>query len=97
MTYTKSVLYRLLYDALIELRARGHERSDKVVFLLADLFHNVPLQLDRLDRGETTVHDIKRELEERAQRNGIEGWLDLRTSEIEKYHPKTMLGGDTPQ
>lgn len=89
------MLYRLLYDTLIELRARGYETGDQSVFMLADLFHNLPLQLDRLNRGELAVQDMLSELDERAQRHGIEGWLELRMSEIAKYHPETLANEET--
>ncbi len=95
MIPTRRVLHRLLYDALIEIRAKGNASNDKAVFSLADLFHNVPMDLDKLDRGEVSVEDIMHKLEEHARRRGIEGWLDLRLKEIVKYHPETMENRDT--
>ena len=77
------------------MRAKGYTSGDRVVFLLADLFHNVPLQFDRLDRGEITVQDIVQELETRARQHGIEGWLDLRLGEIAKCHPDEVAPDDT--
>lgn len=84
-TTTKRMLHRLLYFALIDLRLEGHEHSDKLVFLLADLFHNIPLQLERVDRGETSPEEIMQWLQTRAQKNGLGEWLELRTEEASQY------------
>jgi hypothetical protein len=92
---TKRVLYQLLYNALIEIRLLGYESNDKVVWVLADLLHNLPLQLDRLDQGDLTVQDIMRELEERAHRHGIERWLHRRLGEIAKHYPDLLAQNDT--
>jgi hypothetical protein len=43
---SKHLLHKLLHFALIDLRFEGHTIRDELVFRLADLFHNVPLQLD---------------------------------------------------
>ncbi len=82
---TKSLLHRLLYAALIDIRAEGHDTQNKKVFLLADLVHNLPLQLDRVDRGEQTPEDIMQWLRMRARQTGAEGWLDLRIEEEARY------------
>jgi len=89
------MLYRLLFDALVEIRLLGYESNDKVVWVLAHLLHNLPLQLDRLDRGEISIGDIMHELEERAQRHGIERWLHVRLEEIARHYPDLMAQDDT--
>lgn len=94
MLPTKRTLYRLLYDALVDIRSQGDGSNNTMVFQLADVFHNLPLKLDRLDRGETTIEDIMHELAERAARHGVEGWLHQRLSEIAKYHPETLSNED---
>lgn len=97
MVPTKRGLYRLLSTALIEIREKGYASNDKVVFSLADLFHNIPANLYRLERDEITVQDIMRELEEHARRRGIEGWLDLRLRELAKNHPECVSDEDTSE
>ena len=91
---TERVLYRLLFDALIEIRLLGYESNNKMVWVLADLLHNLPLQLDRLDRGGITVQDIMRELEWRAHRHGIERWLYGRLGEVAKHYPQLLAQDD---
>ena len=82
---TKSLLHRLLYAALIEIRTEGHDMQNKTVFVLADLVHNIPLQLDRVDCGETTPEDIMQWLRMRAKQTGADGWLNLRIEEESRY------------
>jgi len=82
---TKHLLLRLLASALIEIREEGYEIQNKRVFALADLFHNVPGKLARVDRGEMTPDEIMKWLQERAQSRGIEGWLELRMEAEAKY------------
>lgn len=78
---TKDLLYRLLYAALIEIRMDGYETNNRLVYLLADLVHNIPMQLERVDQADTSPEDIMQRLRERARRNGIEEWLDVRLAE----------------
>jgi len=40
-------VHRLLFRALLEIRAQGDEHRDKVVFHLADIFHNVVLEMEK--------------------------------------------------
>ena len=79
---TKQQLYRLLYLALIDLRAEGHNAEHRLVFLLADLFYNVPLQLDRVAQGELARDDVLTWLRSRAHGTPIEGQLNLRMRKL---------------
>ncbi len=84
---TKDLLLRLLASALIEIREEGYEMQNKRVFALADLFHNVPGQLERMERGEKTPDEIMQWLQERARYRGIERWLEHRVDAEAKYRP----------
>jgi hypothetical protein len=79
---TKPQLYDLLHRALIDLRVEGHTSENHVVFLLADLFHTVPLQLDRVDQGDLAPDEILSWLRRRAQGTLMEDWLNLRVPEV---------------
>ena len=79
---TKSQIYDLLHRALIDLRSDGHATQNQLVFLLADLFHNIPLQLDRVDQGDLTPDDILVWLHRRAQGTLMADWLTLRVPEV---------------
>ena len=70
------VLYRLLYLALIEIRAEGSTSGNKLLFHMADLYHHVPLQLIQVVQGESTYEDILAALRAQAQQKGVGEWLD---------------------
>jgi hypothetical protein len=44
-------VHRLLFRALLEMRSQGHEQRNKLVFHLADLFHNVVLERENAAEG----------------------------------------------
>jgi hypothetical protein len=79
---TKPQIYDLLCRALIDLRAEGHATQNQLVFLLADLFHNIPLQLGQVDQGDLAPDDVLVWLHRRAQGTLMEDWLTLRLPEV---------------
>jgi hypothetical protein len=72
----RELCHRLLYLALIELRAEAHEIKNSKVFHIADLFHNIPLQLEKAAKGELQYEELLVWLENRAIQNGCEEWLN---------------------
>jgi hypothetical protein len=71
----KEKIHRLLTRALIEIRECAHENQPKVVFHLADLFHNLPGYLmtctEEMQYGEALNF-----VRERSAQKGIEKWID---------------------
>jgi len=76
----RELIYRLLYYALLEIRVEAHEIQNGKIFHLADLFHNIPLQLDKVSRGEGSFDDVLSWLEQRASEKGCKEWLDKSVS-----------------
>ena len=70
-----AVTHRLLFDALVELRAAGHESGDKRVFHLADLFHHIALDLESAALGDVSYDEVLRRLAARAEDKGCGRWL----------------------
>ncbi len=68
-------IHRLLYRALVEIRAQGHEQKNKLVFHLADLFHNIVLEMENAAEGKSSYEEVLRLLEEKAKAKGCETWL----------------------
>jgi hypothetical protein len=69
------VVHRLLFNALLEIRSQGYDQRDKVVYHLADLFHNVVLEMENAAEGTATYEDVFHFLEERAREKGCEAWV----------------------
>ena len=80
-------VHRLLFEALVEMRAQGHDQKNKVVFHLADLFHNVVLEMENAAQGKTTYDEVLRLMEEKAKEKGCETWLNARLAELEPSQP----------
>ncbi len=76
-------VHRLLFRALIEIRAQGHEQKNKVVFHLADLFHNAVLDLEAAAEGRSTYGEVLQQLEEKAKEKNCERWLHSALAQIE--------------
>ena len=81
---SKEIIYRLLYLAMLELRVEEHTIQNNKMFHLADLFHNVPLQLERVSRGDEAYDDVLTWVENRAAEKGCEEWLQRSIDSIRR-------------
>ena len=80
----RQLIYHLMQRAFIEMRMAAHEgKGDKGFFKLADLFHNVPLALERSHRDESDVDALFRDIINRAKRNGSYRWLEHAAKQID--------------
>jgi hypothetical protein len=77
------IVHRLLFRALVEIRAQGHEQKNKLVFHLADLFHNAALEMEAAAEGKSTNDEVLRQLHERAKEKNCEGWLQAAITAVE--------------
>lgn len=80
---TLELVHRLLFRAMIEIRAQGHEQENKLVFHLADLFHNVILDMEEAAEGRLSYDEVLRQLEEKAKEKNCERWLHSARTQIE--------------
>lgn len=71
----RQTIYRLLYEALLEIRDAGRQAGDARVFHLADLIHNIPLQLERVAEGEETYAQVLKTMQDRAKETGGDKWM----------------------
>jgi hypothetical protein len=73
----RTLIYKLLYQAFVDIRAAAYEsKSNKAIFKIADIFHNIPLQLERVEKGQGSHKEILEDLRERSRRRECESWLD---------------------
>src|SRR5258708_18996623 len=73
---SKSMVYRLLHRAFSDLSIEGNQIKNGRVFGIADLFHTVPLQIERADRGEMSYDDILKGLKDNANAKARLDWLE---------------------
>lgn len=87
-----TVLYRVIYDALIEIRAEAHTCNSQQIFHLSDLLHTLPLRLERMERGEVSPDDIMQWLRARASEKDLEHWLEQRIQEALRFGHEEQSG-----
>lgn len=74
------------------MRAQGHEQKDKLVFHLADLFHNAVLDMEAAGEGRMTYEEVLHQLEEKAKEKNCERWLHSALVQVESSQPPTADG-----
>jgi len=75
--------HRLLFQALLDIRDESRRIDNKPIYHLADLFHNVVLQLESVAAGNSrsTYEDILTFIKEQAESKGWQKWVDDRIRE----------------
>lgn len=73
---------RLLYELLIGVRADMLTRGNPFGFAVADVFHNIPLQLAERAHDHRPADDVLEWMRQRASRRGIESWLEARINQV---------------
>lgn len=78
------IVHRLLFQAILEIRNQSYSTGDKAIYHLADLFHNVALQLEAVAEGKAniTYDDVLTFIKQRAREEGWEKWIDDRISDL---------------
>ena len=82
----KEYLFELLFRAFLDIRVASYAKDSHTCFILADVFHNVPLQMNRADKDEKDYADIVADIKERCERRQCISWLDTATADIAKRH-----------
>lgn len=59
-------IFRLMYIAFIEMRAEAYEKRSAKTFHIADIFHTVPLQLERVNKREITYEEVLSSIRSKA-------------------------------
>jgi len=81
--FALEIVHRLLFQALIEIRAQGEEQKDKLVFHLADLFHNAILEMEAAAEGNMSYREVLHSLHEKAAEKSCERWLKTALDRID--------------
>ncbi|MEO5979519.1 MAG: hypothetical protein ABIQ21_20290 [Chryseolinea sp.] len=78
----KELLFKLVFQALVDIREEATPIENKKIAFLSDLVHNVPLKLLKADDSSKTYSSILEELRRRATRGGLENWLENAISQL---------------
>ena len=82
VTSEVGMVHRLLYRALLEMRSQGLAHKDNVVFQLADLFHQIVLEMENAAKGRSTYQDVLKLLGDRARAEGLGEWFDRHLEDL---------------
>ena len=69
-------LLRLMYIAFVEMRVEAYEKQNAKIFHIADIFHSVPLQIERVNKGEITYEEVMSEIRNKAVEKGCDELLE---------------------
>ncbi|MGB8347217.1 MAG: hypothetical protein WCD86_20185 [Ktedonobacteraceae bacterium] len=78
----KEYLFKLMYAAFLDIRIASYAKDSYTCFVLADVFHNVPLQMNRAETGEMRYAEIVKLLQEKCEERKASSWLDTATTNI---------------
>lgn len=74
----------LIARAFLDIRVAANEGNNIICFALSDLFHNVPYQVQVVQKENGDYDEIIDWLKMRADQKNISSWLNHAISECEK-------------
>jgi hypothetical protein len=80
----KEYILKLMYRAFLDIRVASYAQDSKTCFVLADVFHNVPLQMNKAEKGEKSYADIVKWIQEKCEASKCTSWLENATNDIAK-------------
>ena len=80
----KEYILKLLYIAFLEIRVASHKQDSRTCFMLSDIFHNVPLQINTADKGNADYAAIVKRIREKCEQRNYISWLDNATADISR-------------
>lgn len=67
----------IIYHAFFDIRSAAYDGGkNPSIIKLSEVFHNIPLQLERTERENGDYSDVLRDIRERARRAKCKKWLD---------------------
>ena len=78
----KEYILKLMYVAFLEIRLASHSQDSQTCFILADIFHNIPLQINVADKGGKSYADIIAWIQKKCEERKCLSWLDNATTNI---------------
>lgn len=78
----KERLLRLMYLAFLDIRAASRSQDTHTCFVLSDVFHNVPLQINRVEQGEGEYTEILTWIQRRCEERKCTSWLNNANADI---------------
>lgn len=83
----ENLVLKLLARALLDIRIASHEGNMKKAFELADVFHNVPYQIEQIQGGEGRYNEVVDWIEMRCKQKGMQSWLQVAMDDVARIPP----------
>jgi hypothetical protein len=80
----KEYILKLLYRAFLDIRIASYSQDSHTCFVLADIFHTVPLQMHQAENGEKSYADIVMWIQKKCEERSCTSWLDTASADIAK-------------
>jgi hypothetical protein len=80
----KEYILKLMHAAFLDIRIASYSQDSHTCFILSDIFHNVPLQMNQADKGKMSYADIVTWIQEKCEERKCKSWLDNATTNIAK-------------
>lgn len=80
----KEYILELMYRAFLDIRVASYSQDSHTCFVLSDIFHNVPSQMNQADKGKMSYADIVTWIQEKCEARKCTSWLDNATADIAK-------------
>ena len=81
----KEHILKLMYRAFLDIRIASDSQDSHTCFVLSDIFHNIPLQINQADKGEKSYADIVTWIQEKCEERNCKSWLDNATTDIANW------------
>lgn len=78
----KEHILKLMHIVLLDIRVASHSQDSHTCFVLSDIFHNVPLQMNRADKGEVSYADILKWVQKKCEERKCLSWLESANANI---------------
>jgi len=78
----KERILKLIHIALLDIRIAAYSQDSRTCFVLSDVFHNTPLQINRADKGEMSYAEILTWIQKKCEERSCTFWLDNANANI---------------
>lgn len=80
----KETVLELIYRALLDIRIASYSQDSRTSFILSDIFHNVPSQINQADKGKMSYADIISYIQKKCEEKKSKSWFDNAMADITK-------------
>jgi hypothetical protein len=78
----KEYILKLMHRAFLDIRVASHAHDSHTCFILSDVFHNVPLQMNQADKDGGSYAGIVTWIREKCEQRKCLSWFENATTNI---------------